>query len=875
MRRLLVPIAASVLLGAALEVSATAREVLVRAGEHPNFSRVVLETPPIDGWRVERDKRRVRIYLPKPDAKFNTRAIFPDRRVSRVAGAAAEPAAGGSWLALNLSCDCEIKAFAHQNRKIVVDIFDRAARETAAPESESRSGPATDPGAIGWVEAALSGTGNDLASGMNGAPIAASDRPAQPPDTVAPSHSPAPRPARRIGPVVALSDMAKERAAVIPDPAPPESEATAPQPPRRTTASLDPDAVETVRARLLDQLRRAMAQGLIEPVDARPGLGPEAPGHAVDEAATSPEPESEGPQPLGDRRAEASGERALPRTQADESLQPLSAATAVDLAAAAQSARAVKPSPPENCVDESVLNIAAWGGGGSAYPHWDAKLIGEFDRPDPDAALRLARAYLSIGFGLEAAEALKALAPDSPDRAIVNALARMVDGFPPDEGHPFSAGECGKRHLLWRATAAGLSSPQMTGRFDEDGDDAHRIDAPKPILAALAELPGPLRTRAGVPMAVALLNAGDVEGAYTALQIIERAGEPPEPRELYVRALVAVAQEDQARAEELFRRAAVADDPSSPLALLAWLRAAEKNGWPEPDRLSERLAEARNLYRGSPLGLRLAIATAQSDVRRGEIGPAVDLLAKRHRDVALDQHRAALAEAARMIARRYRPDPDRGAAYLKAMLRAEALIGEAAAADPVRAAVAARAVELGAPGFADRYLAPSLVRRAPEVMRAKARSALARRRPSQALMSLKGLRDAESASLRAAAYAEIGDFGNAFKSVRLAGDMDAAERYAWLARDWSAAAASLDEEKAAAATRRRRALSAFMWSQQDRPSAEAALEASPHMAAFLPPDLDALSAGDERTEPTLAAASGLVARARDEADFLREVLDDG
>ena len=64
---------------------ASAQQALrLRASEFSSFSRVVLDLPADARWEVERDGRSLRLRLPDTGGELDARAIFPERRVSRV-----------------------------------------------------------------------------------------------------------------------------------------------------------------------------------------------------------------------------------------------------------------------------------------------------------------------------------------------------------------------------------------------------------------------------------------------------------------------------------------------------------------------------------------------------------------------------------------------------------------------------------------------------------------------------------------------------------------------------------------------------------------------------------------------------------------------
>ena len=100
-------------------------------------------------------------------------------------------------------------------------------------------------------------------------------------------------------------------------------------------------------------------------------------------------------------------------------------------------------SPPldddgQACIPADSLALATWGDETPVSEQLAAAtagLIGEFDKPVPAALERAIKLYLYIGFGAEARQLMQAFPTASPDKAIWESLAKLVDG----ESDPNSA----------------------------------------------------------------------------------------------------------------------------------------------------------------------------------------------------------------------------------------------------------------------------------------------------------------------------------------------------------------------------------------------------------------------------------------------------
>ena len=106
--------------------------VRLRAGEHAGFSRVAVDLPGLAGWELRREDRRVILDFPGRRTAFDGRQIFPERRVSRVTGARGDLDEAGSRLTLQLSCDCDARAYEFRPGMLVLDIGPAAAPAPAA-----------------------------------------------------------------------------------------------------------------------------------------------------------------------------------------------------------------------------------------------------------------------------------------------------------------------------------------------------------------------------------------------------------------------------------------------------------------------------------------------------------------------------------------------------------------------------------------------------------------------------------------------------------------------------------------------------------------------------------------------------------------------
>ncbi len=142
------------------------------------------------------------------------------------------------------------------------------------------------------------------------------------------------------------------------------------------------------------------------------------------------------------------------------------------------------------------------------------KLMNEFDKPDPETALKLAQYYVSYGMGDEAIQTLSSF--DITDRRgfVVRSMAELLAGRPINTGSVFvtdGKASCEGPHALWKAYYA-----YKSGHDKQAADFA----AKENVLKAFADLPRPLQTEIGTSLALNLVRAGNRAGAQSLVDII-------------------------------------------------------------------------------------------------------------------------------------------------------------------------------------------------------------------------------------------------------------------------------------------------------------------------------------------------------------------
>jgi hypothetical protein len=702
----------------------------IRTGEHPSFTRVVMEIDPATEWSLETRDGTATILFPGRAIEFGTDGVWERIPRVRVTSIAAARGPEGARVTLGLGCDCRVTASFVGARHLAIDVIDRGAVLPPAARETQAAREARETGIVASAEAALAA-----------------------------------------------------------------------------------------------QIVHAADQGVVQLTGAAPVVAPMA----------------EAPVPAPEARPEAVAAPAEAEAALSDQIAAISVYDRDDATLAAL--RAAVP-PTAACLPDEAFDLGAWSDGtgyGAEAARATRRLVGEFDRPDPEALRALVRLRIRYGFGLEAEADLAAFGDaDLADRALLADLARAVEGRAvAADGALALAEDCPGAHALWLGIAG--VAPAWRGPIQFAA-----------AQEAFAALPPDLRALVGPGLAGRLLDEGREAEAAAIAAISRRPGLAETPEQGIVAARLLAAEGAPQAALALLRGLAESGAPIAPQALAALARIAFDQGVALPDRMITDLAAAATAARGGPDEIALRGLLVASLGARGALGAAV---AEAARGPASPEARAALA--ARAVAAVAAADPAAvgGAVYAEAALALPPMIGPGVAHDPERLAIAGRLIALGLPNAAIDLLAPATLRGDPRALRLVAAAALALGRPDEAQAAVAGLTDPEAARLRGAALAAEGAPDRAAAALAAAGVEDAG--YAWIAGDWARAQAAEDPARAA--------MAAYM-AGRGAPRSGAVPE-TPEAAFAQRPTAPA--------RPSLGAARDLIASGRQLDDFLGAVLAEG
>ena len=256
------------------------------------------------------------------------------------------------------------------------------------------------------------------------------------------------------------------------------------------------------------------------------------------------------------------------------------------------------------CITNDALDIASWG---SDLPIADQLagrmdgLVGEFDRPEPDAVAKAVRLNLFLGFGAEARQLLEVFPVAAQDRAIWSSLAHLLDDD--RDERPVFAGlaACDTSAALWAVLS------------EEDLPKGDLVNAPA-VLLAFSGLPLHLRKQLAPRLTDRFLAMHDQNSASAVRDAVLRAKGQEGGNMALVQANIKLDQHDAKAAEAAL--APVLADPGSaaPEVLIGYIEARAAQDLPVKPELVPALA---GFIRETPEGsgrqrMRRALTLAQA-----------------------------------------------------------------------------------------------------------------------------------------------------------------------------------------------------------------------------------------------------------------------
>ncbi|WP_126623163.1 hypothetical protein [Oceaniglobus ichthyenteri] len=133
-------------IGIVLPHAAAAQSVRVRTGDHPTFTRLVIDFPETPDWKLGRNAGRYELRLDATNVVFDLRDAFRRITDDRIADL---QDLGGGRLALSVGCECRLDVRTLPNGGLMIDVRDGGAPATDRWEQslDANPRPAYRPGA--------------------------------------------------------------------------------------------------------------------------------------------------------------------------------------------------------------------------------------------------------------------------------------------------------------------------------------------------------------------------------------------------------------------------------------------------------------------------------------------------------------------------------------------------------------------------------------------------------------------------------------------------------------------------------------------------------------------------------------------------------
>ena len=689
-----------------LAADVQAETVEVRSGVHPTFTRLVLHMPERVGFQMLQDGSDHRLSLDRDGIEFRLNSVF--NRIGKERLAAVAPLRTGSGLRLELACQCRVDASWAGTAMLVLDIREDPSAEPSGQATGDTPDRALSTAPSFGIPLTPKGTG-----------LVATAR-----DLVAAGFQFGPYSGETVSGLAAASELSPNKVAKV------------------DTTSM--------RDTLLREISRATAQNLLTPRR-----------HQAE-----PTPQS-GAKGAPDR---PKGEEATSGSETSLSQANMATTTAMNVPGAMHSTAQTPDGGP--CLKAEYLDVAAWNDDtefSASIGRLRSEISGEFDKTDPETALRLARTFVFFGFGAEARQALMLIeGEDTVAARVVRAMAEIVDnGSASAPGVLDGQAACDTNASFWSALAQDPLPPALA--INQNA-----------MQRTLGELPAHLRDHLGPVLARRLLAAGHRKAADRILRRLNRTPDAASDEERLARAEAGLASGTEVASEADLDAVVAGNSNHAATALVHSIdtRLAAGRG------IAEDMAELAGSYalefRDEPVGKDLIRAYIAAIAGAGDFGrafteferltPDLDEAAVIGLNDVLMQLLERNAKDLTFIAQSIRFSPE-----------------DVPLLDTVIAnTVAQRLLSLGFPDAASRFVdqpAEGRAGRDRRILRAKI--ALSLGHPRNAEVALLGLQGDEANLLRAQAREMTGETDAARILFASAGRDKDARRTAIEAEDWA------------------------------------------------------------------------------------------
>ncbi|WP_321367256.1 hypothetical protein [uncultured Celeribacter sp.] len=461
-----------ILMLASLPHGVVAEVINVRSGEHAGFSRLVMQFSPDVTWEFGRVDGQYELRTNQKDTTFETSEVFQKIPRSRIS----DVEVGNGYLRLNTVGRVHADVFELRAGRIVIDIKDGLPEPSsefeATLKAEISAGNSTfesEPIAENMPAQNESETEDSLfvSEGVDSFSMG--------PDDFLVEHSPLELP-------IIMSENTEENSAN-----PSVSGGASDIFDQRMT--LKSDRVDELERQLLEQIGRAVSQGLLEPDITQTEKAVEDSRSYQEQAEKTPVLD----EPEDPRVEEPIQERSHIRIQ-----------SSIDREQNHQPQKNVTDGHGTVCLDNSFVDINNWGAPlqeGLDIAKLRRNTIGEFDLPNPEGIKRLAQYYIYLTFGAEAKSMLRDFGVTVEGHDILYAMADIMDqGYTEAPGRLAHQFGCEGAMAFWSVMA----------KENLNSWETYNLDS---ILASFSALPIHLRRHLGPPLSERFIAIDDMQSA--------------------------------------------------------------------------------------------------------------------------------------------------------------------------------------------------------------------------------------------------------------------------------------------------------------------------------------------------------------------------
>ncbi|WP_226551546.1 hypothetical protein [Celeribacter naphthalenivorans] len=445
----------------------------VRSGEHSGFSRLVMQFPSEVSWEFGRSGGQYEFRTESADFTFQTGEVFqkiPRDRIKDIE-------VGPGYVRLTTPENVHADVFELRAGRLVIDVKDGAPSTVSEFEADLSSEPNTDVSVTepARVEETLPETENQAATKDTLASSDGDDRFSSVNDDWIVENDPVELP-------IIMSKTAEQDNAH-------NTSASAFIDSLDQQMEIKSERVDELERQLLEQIGRAVSQGLLEPDVSET--------EKVVEETRSYHEGQETPTQVTEKAETATEEPVQARSH-------IRIQSSIDREQNNQSGQNLTDGHGTVCLDNTLVQIIDWGQPleeGLDLPERRAAAIGEFDLPNPDGVKRLAQYYLYLTFGAEAKSVLKDFGVTVEGHDILSAMADIMDqGYTDAPGRLDKQFGCNGAVAFWSVIA----------KKDFNTWETYNLDS---VLSTFSALPIHLRRHLGPSLSERFMAINDMDSA--------------------------------------------------------------------------------------------------------------------------------------------------------------------------------------------------------------------------------------------------------------------------------------------------------------------------------------------------------------------------